>query len=81
MKCSLQPALKIYHNIIDRVDEYVRREQLHVVLKGQCEVDGVYPRTVKLSGGKLLFTRAWGAMRRGGLLAWCHMMSVQTLFI
>ena len=63
--CAVKGCNRIYNNLLDKVDEFVRREQKHIVLKGQCEADGVYPRSFRNRKGKLVHLRAWGAMRRG----------------
>ena len=63
--CAVKGCNRIYNNLLDKVDEFVRCEQKHIVLKGQCEADGVYPRSFRNRQGKLVHLRAWGAMRRG----------------
>ena len=63
--CAVKGANRAFNALLDNVGEYVTREQKKIVLKGQCESDGVYPRSFRNRQGDLVHLRAWGAMRRG----------------
>ena len=61
--CSTQVATRVYGHLLDQVDAHAQQEQKKIVLNGQCEANGIYPRSFRRKDKKLAFLRGWGALR------------------